>query len=346
MPWRLLVGAGLDSGSWKLILMNNRGVSKEPPGSVEKIYPEYDAKVTVTLPEGASAKELYASAPLDRQGRTCSLTVPAGGLRVIEIRNVKFGAPLIVPGDSRRKPVILPWQDFCPAEKTGPGPAAEKKIIAEWSFAEQQENEIRDSVQGSKIKLFNRPEFVRLDQGYALKFDGRKTYGYGKLTIPRKLNGFTEEIWVKPDISPGSRWTTRNGKRSGFAVCHGTFSFASGIEGNKWHQQTSYDGFCFDNTLPVKNGQWTHLVFTWKDFSAHYYIDGVEAIPYFGTFKLSDFCKGKTLEIYLGTHYFHPGSGESRVFNGLIGELRYFDYALSEEEIRARTAEGKKKYSR
>lgn len=335
----------MDSGSWKLILMNNRGVTKEPLGSVETIYPRYDSKVTVSLPEGASAKELYASAPLERQGRAITLSVPAGGLRVLEIQNVKFGAPLIVPGDSQRKPVILPWQDLCP-EKSAAKPATEKKIMAEWTFGEGQGNKVKDSVQGLEIKLFNQPEFVKHDQGYALKFDGKKTYGYGSMPLPQNLDGFTEEIWVKPDISSGSCWTMRKGKRSGFVVCHGTFSFAAGIEGGKWHQQTSYDGFCFDNTLPVKNGEWTHLVFTWKDFTAHYYVDGVEAVPYFGTFKLSDISKGKTLPIYLGTHYHHPGSGESRVFNGKISELRYFNYALSDKEIRARTAEGKKKYSK
>ena len=334
----------MDSDSWKLILMNNRGVSKEPLGSEEKIYSQYDSKVTVSLPDGASAKEIYASAEIERQGRTYSLTVPAGGLRVLEIRNVKFGAPLIIPGGSQRKPVILPWQDLCPSEKTAPKPAAEKKLLAEWTFNEGQGNEVKDSVQGLEIKLFNQPGFVKLGQRYALKFDGRKTYGLGSLPLPENLDGFTEEIWVKPDISSGSVWTIRNRKRAGFAACHGMLSFAVGLEGEKWHQQTSYDGFCFDSSLPVKNGKWTHLVFTWKDFTAHFYIDGVEAVPYFGTFKLSAISKWKKLPIYLGTHYYHPGSGESRVFNGQIGELRYFNYALSEKEIRARTAEGKKKY--
>ena len=153
------------------------------------------------------------------------------------------------------------------------------------------------------------------------------------------------ELWCKPDISPGSSWSVRNGKKAGFVLHHGTFSFALGVEGDRWQQLLSFDGYTTNAGMKVENGKWAHLVFVWSNFTARFFVNGIEVVPKFGTFKLSGVSKGTALRIFLGTHYWNPGSGISRSFNGLIGELKYYNYALDEKDIRNNLEKGKFKYS-
>ncbi len=331
--------------SWKLVLMNNRGVSKEPLQTEEKRFPAYDSTVKITLPDGAEAKEIFASAEMAGQGNVCTVKVPAGEARIVEIRNVKFGTPLINADAPVRKPQPGKWVDSCREEALPKPSASSRKLLAEWTFDEGSGEIVRDKVNGSKIRLHHQPQFVKTPNGYALKFDGKKTYGRGSFPIePDHFFELSVECWVKPDISPGSAWSTRAGKRQGFVFYGGPSSFAMGISGNQWNQTISYDGYVSENILDVENGKWAHLVFTWKDSLARFYVNGVEAVPRFGAFKLSGLTLSKNFPVWLGSHYYNPGSGRSNVFNGLIDNLRYYNYALDEQEIRRRCREEGKKY--
>ena len=336
----------MDKDNWKLILMNNRGVSKPPLSSFQKIHHEFDSKVTVTVPAGAVVRELYAKAKVEKNGNQYTLTVPAGDFRVLSINNVKFGKPLICAKEYQRKVIKRSWKDLCKSKKLADIPVKDKKIIAEWEFSEGQGNVVIDSVTGAKIKLHNGVKFVKIPKGYALKFDGKRTWGLGKLppVDHNKMQEFSVEMWVKPNVSPGSAWTVRNKKRSGIVLHHGNMTFAMGIENKKWHHQTSYNGFVWANTLPVKDGVWTHLAASWNKHIIRFYVDGKEVVPPFGVFKISGVHKSRLIPVFLGTHYSNPGNGTSRVFNGLIGELRYFNYALSEQDIKEKVVSGKKKY--
>ena len=335
----------MKDNSWKIILLNNRGVSKEPLASKEHIFHEYDSKVTVTFPAGAVVKELYKKASLEKKGNAYSLTVPAGAVRILEARNIKSGSAPISDKALTRKGKSQKYQDLFPVREQTKAKQLKKQILAQWDFKEGSGNVTKDSVSGVAIKLSNAP-FVKVKKGYALKFDGIKSYGTGVIRKPAgALDALSVELWCKPDISPGAPWTQRDGKRAGFVVHHGTLSFAMGVEGDQWQQLLSYDGYTTNAGLKIKNNQWAHLVFTWSGFTARFYVNGVEVIPRFGTFKLSGVSRGKDLRIFLGTHYWGPGSGYSRSFNGLIGELKYYNYALDEKEIRANLEKGKVKYS-
>ena len=330
--------------SWKIILMNNRGVSKEPLASREYIFNKYDAKVTVTLPAGAAVSEVYASAALEKKGNAYSLTVPAAGVRILEVRNVTFGSEPVSAKAHTRKGSSRKWQDIYKLRKIEK-PVPQKRVMARWDFNEGTGTEVKDSVSGAKIKLSGVP-FVKVKKGYALKFDGKKSYGTGAFKRkPQELEALSVELWCKPDISPGSFWTQRGGKRAGFVLHHGTFSFAMGVEGDKWQQLLSYDGYTTNAGPRVDNNKWTHLVFVWSGFTGRFFVNGVEVVPGFGTFKISGVTKGAGMRIFLGTHYWNPGSGYSRSFNGLIGELAYYNYALSEDEIRTKLEKGRTVYS-
>ena len=223
----------------------------------------------------------------------------------------------------------------------------DKKIIAEWTFREGKGKVVKDSVSGLQIKLYNNPQFVKTTSGYALKMDGKKTYGYGTLPFRADKNReLSMEIWVKPNLAPGSAWTTRTGKPEGMVIHHNYRAFSIGRSGNQWQYVVSRDALIVENSGKVLD-QWTQFVFTWKGFTAKFYVNGKEVIPQTGTFKSSSLGQNQGyLPIYLGTHYYRPGSGESRVFNGLIGELRYFNYALTPEEIKNKLKAGRIKYSK
>jgi hypothetical protein len=335
----------MDDSSWKLLLMNNRGVAKDPLKSEEKRFSEFDSTVRITVPTGATAKEIYASDAILRQENTYSVTVPAGGVRIVELRNVEFGTPLIHAAFSQRKPLVQKWEGLCQDEPPPKPPLESREIIAEWTFDEGSGKSVQDRVNGNTIKLYHDPQFVKVNDGYALKFDGNKTFGQGSFPIqPDKIAQISVECWVKPDISPESVWSKRMDRKAGFVFHGGNNSFAMGIEGKQWFHMTSYNGYVYENILNVENGKWAHLVFTWKDFIARFYVNGIEAIPSFGVFKLSGITTLNKFPVYLGTHYHNPGSGSSRVFNGLIDELRFLNYSLSEQEIRERYNQGRKKY--
>ena len=52
-------------GSWRVTLINNSGVQKDPGTSDDPSRPEWAAKLVVTLPEGATAEEIRTGAKLE-----------------------------------------------------------------------------------------------------------------------------------------------------------------------------------------------------------------------------------------------------------------------------------------
>ncbi len=89
----------LDASRWKLALINNKGILKEPWERKEKSDPAYTAKVTVTLPANAAVAEVYRGAVLRKENEKVFLEVPPGEVRILDIRNAPMasenGLPLI-----------------------------------------------------------------------------------------------------------------------------------------------------------------------------------------------------------------------------------------------------------
>ncbi|MBQ6471254.1 MAG: LamG domain-containing protein [Victivallales bacterium] len=90
----------LSGGRWKVALLNNKGVLKNPWESKTDVDPSFASKVTLRLPaSGLSVSELYAQDKLDYSGNEVSLVVPPGGIRVIQVT--------IPEQDDQRKPQFI-----------------------------------------------------------------------------------------------------------------------------------------------------------------------------------------------------------------------------------------------
>ena len=67
----------MPDGHWKLVLLNHRGVYKNPMRTKEHFLPEYAAKVTFAAPPGTKAAEVRLHQPITKNGNIFSLTVPS-----------------------------------------------------------------------------------------------------------------------------------------------------------------------------------------------------------------------------------------------------------------------------
>jgi len=80
----------VDVGTWKVILLNNKGVLKQPTESVERKDFSYTAKVNLSVPAKAAVREVLAKTSLQESvkegNKVLSLTVPPGEIRVVEIK--------------------------------------------------------------------------------------------------------------------------------------------------------------------------------------------------------------------------------------------------------------------
>ncbi|MHC4559011.1 MAG: protein kinase domain-containing protein [Planctomycetota bacterium] len=163
--------------------------------------------------------------------------------------------------------------------------------------------------------------------GGALEFDGDGDY----VKIgSESIFDFTEEItvaaWVNITTIP-SQWTAivtkgnsawrlstyRDERRFHFAVAAG-----AGLISNYVHGDTE-----------VATGQWHHVCGTYDGANIRLYVDGVEdpasPVPFRGRITSNDF------DVCIGANSEKPG----RHWNGLIDDVRIYNYALSQQEIRA-----------
>ena len=79
--------------TWNVVLINNKGVLKEPNESFEKRDFSYMAQVKISTPQGAEAREILAEDSLKETivngKKIISIAVPPGDIRIVEIRGIK-----------------------------------------------------------------------------------------------------------------------------------------------------------------------------------------------------------------------------------------------------------------
>ncbi|MBQ9503230.1 MAG: LamG domain-containing protein [Lentisphaeria bacterium] len=104
LPFRIegdcqFIVSRLAADHWKLAVINNKGVLKEPWERQEKFDDKYTSSITVRLPEGARVASVYRPKELAREGADVRFTLPPGEVTVLEIKNVKMseksGLPLL-----------------------------------------------------------------------------------------------------------------------------------------------------------------------------------------------------------------------------------------------------------
>ncbi|TET60933.1 MAG: LamG domain-containing protein, partial [Promethearchaeota archaeon] len=236
--------------------------------------------------------------------------------------------------------------------------------IARWEFEEGSGNMAYDSISdkyhGTLINMES-ADFVatpELEGNYALTFDGANEYialnmsmnyvgghlGYQSTTLLGSIEQFTATAWVKIQEDRGG-WSILDFDRSEY------FTFAAGTPGyraddghvefdctNDYGQTDDYHG----GILIDEDGAWHHCVITFdytQEYDKKIFVDGVLDLPSRNSWSGNPYPIGDISETRFG--YIGDGS-ESTSFNGgrnnhyfegLLDDVRYFDYALSDKEI-------------
>ena len=311
----------MPDGSWKLVLINNKGSSKNITAKnvnylqdfdEEKLLPEFDAGVRITAAPGVTAEEVFHKLPVIRDGDVISLKVPAGDLCVVNLKGINFSAP--------------PVNQDKPAPRFVRETNLNQGLLAEWKFDEGSGEVALDTSGNRNAGKLYKPEYVKTKTGFALKFGKEGTWGYCNAKIPLlPLREGTYVLWASMDPDENK----------------GTHHVLSGTYSTPWI--TANGGF-WGVTLPVVPGRialngpkavknkWTQLVLTWKDFTAKFYVDGREIKRPEGPLayqfpSLGNNIWGNT-DAYIGTYGHNSGSALN--FNGLIDEIRLYGNSFTD----------------
>lgn len=283
---------------WKVLLVNNKGLLKGPIDRKEKFDPKYVANVTLSLPTGAIAKEIYAGTKLKLTGNKVTLEVPPSGVRIIEITNAAF---------------------------TGKKPSG---LLGAWEF----DGNIEDSSGNKRHAKGWDVKFTNIGSRSVLDFrqDQERPQVKVDFSLNYPLIAGTFEVWAAPDLD--AEWdATAHPAGSGYLI-----STPMGLF--KLYAANGYWGFIYgENRVgpPCGNGKWTHLAVTWSDFEARFYVNGKEITAQTGPIKFSEI--GFPYSQYspsfnIGAY----GRGQRRrQFQGLIGGTKLYNRPLSNKEITA-----------
>ena len=282
-----------EKGKWKLILINNKGTFKPPMRTKEEFFPEYAQKITLTLPAGATAKELRLKIPVVQKGNKAELTVPPGQVAVVELNNINFTAPAIDPSPLTRKgrlevvkeDVVHPKLFF--HSKTGEGGVS------------------RD------VKK----------EGNALRYNGKSSDTIFTVPVRGDITSGGYSCFAKAEHSKGHQVVITN-RHTRIEILRG-----------RWHFFAYDNNAAFNVTGPkVIPGKWTHLALTWDKHILRFFIDGREIIPAAGPAIFNGSVSGVfngTAGLHLGTHWW----ARMNPFAGLIRNARFYGRCPSEKEI-------------
>ena len=267
----------LPDGTWKMLLINHNGVAKKPNETEEHFFPEYAKDVVITLPKGATAKEVRYGAEVKAKGegeqRTATLTLPPAGIFVVEVKGAKFAAKPVVKNpkfngvyDFVRRGASSGVKDdgfrFDPAARQPKEKAP--AVIGEWLAR----NRFKDSSgNGHDLALTGPIEF----KGDVAVFKGGKPMTFGHVNhfeAPYVVKEGTFETWVRPETAEGK------GAGGVFAFDGDRIRVTAGAKG--WTLTTHGEYRRVDVWGPKVENRWTHVLVTFRDEILRFYVDGVE----------------------------------------------------------------------
>lgn len=278
-------------GSYKVLVFNNTGLSKNPRATAEKVHPEYATTVAFTLPKGAKAEEVRTGAEVKVEGegeqRRASLTLMPGEIYVVNVTGIRAEAKPVV-ADPKFTPVSGFARRFTTAAKPFDGfrydpdaRAAEEAakhqvpaMIGEWLA----KNSFKDTSGNGNDLVLGKDIVIRDGVSVA-----EKGYTYASLShakAPYCCRQATYETWVKPVADP-----TKFASGGGRAQQGGVFRFMyedSCIQvyynAGKWTVSTMGGGRRADAICCAAKPEWTHLCVTMDGELNRFYVNGVEMI--------------------------------------------------------------------
>jgi len=205
--------------------------------------------------------------------------------------------------------------------------------VAYWKFDEGQGTKVYDLSGNGNNGTLNLGTSGNTDPskawvpgkfGTALSFDGVDDYVNLPTSTLGNWNQLTYEVWVKAPQYTGSQWPAFIGSYTTGA----SYNINLGIWQNTGHLHLEVDtnvgNYPMEGQLSIPWNTWFHAALVYDGSTLKEYLNGQpgKSIPASGTLK-------SVSGLYIGQH--SPGLG---LFNGLIDEVRIYNYARTPDEIR------------
>lgn len=324
--------------TWKVILINNRGIVKRPWESHETYHKKYTSQVTLTLPRGVTVRELRKNARMVKTVKSktvdCTFTLEPAEILVVDCIGLKKFPQKQFSNQFRVQRTALPANvpantDSAAQYRKRHLPASVAKrpatpaLVGRWRASDHYKD---SSGNGNDMKLF---AAEIKENRLVLRKD--KSHGQIQIKAPYPLDSGTWEIWLKP--LPAKEFPLRNGKRR------------SGVLHTKQMMIEYVDGYwvlvLFDrNVRFLCKGsravpEWTHLTLTFADGFCRFFINGKEVIPAEGPLKYTANPGKNTFynNIKLSVGCLAPHVSEIYSFRGDIGDVTFHGRALTAGEI-------------
>jgi len=203
-------------------------------------------------------------------------------------------------------------------------PNKEVGIVAYWDFNEGSGEIVKDkSGNGNDGRIYG-AKWVKIKNGFALKFDGIDDYincgNNPRLSFNE--SAFSIELCIKPnDLRKDVSILAKGGVRE-YAIRVG-----GGYIDKVIIFVTGWDHYRYSGSNAVQKGCWTHIVYVKKDTNLDCYIDGklsngsVTAIP---------------LSVSGSDSLVIGGMAGYGYFNGVLDEVKIYNRALIAEEIKTK----------
>ena len=151
------------------------------------------------------------------------------------------------------------------------------------------------------------------------------------------LHSITLMCWVQPGGRDGPLFNYKNSGAWGVHIWIVNGKFFNRI--TKYPNHAFFDAILTDQALPV--GQWAHVAATYD------HITGVNSLYVNGHLSKTKYI-GKTDRISTNDGQVRMGVkiGDSRYFNGKIAQMKVFDIALDEADIKAAMNEGNAQFNK
>ncbi len=213
---------------------------------------------------------------------------------------------------------------------------ADEGLVADYTFGEGSGLVLKDSSGNGNDGKIQGAEWVKVENGYALRFDGEDDCvdcgDTPSLNLKEKLS---LEVWMRPAAKPSDAAGIVGKYYDNYALTYGR-------EGGAWWYISSGSNGCFGL---IESDKWVHVIGTFDGKVLKLYADGVKIAE--SPTKIPSANPGKNF--YIGKILANPDApdpayGGVRPFLGMIGGVKVYNRALSPDEVTAHFRDGLKKF--
>lgn len=210
---------------------------------------------------------------------------------------------------------------------------AQERLVAHYPFDEGSGSIVRDASGHGNDGTIHGAEYVALQDGYALQFDGEDDHVVIPPLEAHKLpNSVTVEVWVNTEVATIGGILTKNG----CGLMRNNYSLRLQEGGVLFESVRCPDQERFVMADPITTDHWHHIIGTCDGTVSKVYVDGkLNRTRTFDTFTIGT----HDGPIYIGTNYY--GGKPSTYYTGQIDDVRIYNGVLSDEQVLAHYRAGK-----